>query len=134
MKVKVSKVAWLKARQIMIPPAHWETADQSSICPKCRKRCGKSHNCRACGKVYCGDCTSKVQLPAYFERKNKTGPMRVCDECRFRVVGGVTFSESNPGKKAFSDLVSSAMDHPAELQALELQPCVNLLLLGACCR
>jgi hypothetical protein len=38
-------------------------------------------------------CTSKMPLPSFFERKKKIGPCRVCGECRFKILGGAKLVE-----------------------------------------
>ncbi len=68
------------------PPESWQDEKQSPDCNKCRTK--SSHNCRACGLMFCSKCTSKKDLPNYFEKKQKIGPMRCCDECRFRLNSG----------------------------------------------
>lgn len=85
-------------KTVYIWPPEWEDDKSYQSCPKCRKKGGKSHNCRACGKLFCSDCTSKIPLPPYFEKKqHKAGePMRVCNDCRFKIVGGAKLVEKPP--------------------------------------
>lgn len=42
---------------------------------------GEKAHCRLCGQMYCNKCSTKKHLPARFERKNKAGPVRVCNDC-----------------------------------------------------
>lgn len=43
-----------------------------------------------CGFLSCDTCTSKIDivLPLEYNKKNKPGPHRVCDECRYRYKAG----------------------------------------------
>jgi len=82
------------------PPAEWETSNTySGQCPKCKTRASYSkHNCRICGLFHCEDCAEKmdIELPAAFNKKNKSGPQRVCDECRYRILGGGVLCDHEP--------------------------------------
>lgn len=68
----------------------WQTAPTYVSCEKCRKREKNPHNCRLCGFLNCDTCTSKLDivLPLEYNKKNKPGPHRVCDECRYRYKAG----------------------------------------------
>jgi len=61
----------------------WVPDDIASECTGCLRPFTvtfRRHHCRGCGKVYCGDCSSKrCLLPPAFGFKN--GPERVCDKC-----------------------------------------------------
>jgi len=84
---------------VYIWPPEWEEEKDYQGCPKCKKKGGKTHNCRACGRLYCSDCTTKMNLPPYFEKKkhHKPGdPMRVCNDCRFKIIGGAKLVEKPP--------------------------------------
>jgi len=72
------------------PPDRWEEESEFVRCPKCATTKGKTHNCRVCGRLFCEKDTRKMDgIPQCFERKaGKTGPKRVCDECRFKIVSG----------------------------------------------
>ncbi len=78
---------------IEIAPPMWDDADRYIDCAKCHKKGGKPHNCRTCGHLYCDACTVKMLIPPFFEKKNKTGPTRVCGECRFKILGGAKLVE-----------------------------------------
>lgn len=87
-QVSASLQSMVKVVEIA-PPASWEEESAFVACPKCAAKKCKTHNCRVCGLLFCSDCTSKMEIPAVFERKKgKTGPSRVCDACRYRIVGG----------------------------------------------
>lgn len=80
------------------PPSSWEDESTFVACPKCLAKKCKTHNCRVCGKLLCDKCTSKMDIPACFERKKgKTGPSRVCDVCRYKVVNGAKLVERLSG-------------------------------------
>jgi len=79
-----------------ITPPVWDDADKFVDCRKCHKKGGKPHNCRTCGHLFCDSCTSKMDIPAFFEKKAKSGPARVCGECRFKILAGARLVEK-PG-------------------------------------
>ena len=56
------------------PPVEWADASKPTECKKCRKVTSKPRNCRLCGKCFDDKCTSKMNVPACFERKAKSGP------------------------------------------------------------
>jgi len=81
------------ARQARSKPPTWQpycTADGCHLCKSSfvwnstfkseAQECRDKHNCRACGKVVCKECsTRKKPLPEYGILK----PQRVCDYCFF---------------------------------------------------
>jgi hypothetical protein len=78
-----------------IAPPVWEVTDAYSHCFMCHTN-RHQHNCRACGELFCSNCTTKRKdVPEYFDRKAKTGGLRVCDRCRFDIIGGATFSDNH---------------------------------------
>jgi hypothetical protein len=79
------------------PPAEWQEESAFQSCPKCRVSKVTSYNCRVCGLRYCDKCTSKMDVPPCFERKAKSGPSRVCDPCRYKVVQGAKLVEKLSG-------------------------------------
>merc|ERR1712228_625452 len=72
--------------KIYIP--EWQSLATYSACTSCERRGRKGYNCRVCGKLYCNICTSKIRLLEAFKKKHKPGPSRVCNQCRFFVIGG----------------------------------------------
>lgn len=71
------------------PPIVWLEKFNFRSCPKCNNKDKSNiHNCRVCGLLYCEKCTSKMDLPACFEKKHKKGPARVCDDCRHKILIG----------------------------------------------
>jgi hypothetical protein len=75
------------------PPAEWTQADANDACKTCDRSGLKRHHCLACGELYCNDCSSKMIVPDAFNKKRKTGPQRICDECRFLLISGAVLSE-----------------------------------------
>lgn len=70
------------------------------------------------GRLFCGDCTRKMIVPAAFERKKKTGPARVCDFCRFLILDGATFDDKPwEETKRSSVSVPSLSLSPSQAQA-----------------
>jgi len=57
-----------QGKQHLIYLPIWEPAHTFKDCPKCKKR-GKGHNCRGCGRVYCSNCTVKLDVPEAFRIK-----------------------------------------------------------------
>lgn len=89
------------------PPEVWEPEGDTVECRKCRTKGkdSKQHNCRTCGLIFCSKCTTKMDIPAFFEKKKgKTGPYRVCDSCRFKIIQGAKLVEklSNPARNALA--------------------------------
>lgn len=86
------------------PPLEWADPVKISDCKKCRKKTLKPRNCRLCGKCFCDKCSSKMSVPICFEKKQKTGPARVCDACRYQVYGGAKLVDklSSPPLSAYS--------------------------------
>ena len=77
-------------------PCDWVDPSTVISCNKCLSALDSHrHNCRICGDIYCGDCTTKMNIPAAFEKKAKSGPARVCHECRFKIFGKAVL-ESEP--------------------------------------
>ncbi|CEO96099.1 unnamed protein product (mitochondrion) [Plasmodiophora brassicae] len=76
------------------PPAGWQTADvDGEMCKTCCRTGVKRHHCLVCGELSCGDCSSKMDVPRAFNLKQKSGPQRVCNECRFLIVEGAVLCE-----------------------------------------
>ncbi|CAH1104036.1 unnamed protein product [Psylliodes chrysocephalus] len=81
----------------------WADGD---VCHRCRVQFSvlqRKHHCRACGQVFCGQCTSKTStLPKYGIEKE----VRVCDACYDEVTKPATASKSS--------ISSSETDLPEE--------------------
>jgi len=90
------------------PPESWQEESAFCACPKCRATKVQSYNCRVCGLRYCDKCTSKMEVPACFERKAKTGPSRVCDPCRYKVVNGAKLVEKLSGVQGATKSLQAA--------------------------
>src|SRR4051812_47969138 len=61
----------------------WIPDEQVSHCPLCSQEFTallRKHHCRACGGVFCANCSSK-KLPFRFENMQQERTERVCDEC-----------------------------------------------------
>lgn len=79
---------WMNDR---IAPEYWVPNSQISHCHQCSKELEteQKHHCRACGKGFCGDCSShRRRVP---ERGWGEMEVRVCDKC----YGGKKMSDSN---------------------------------------
>lgn len=97
----------------LAPPSSWEEESSFQSCPKCGKSKCKTHNCRVCGLLFCDQCTSKMDIPAFFERKKgKTGPSRVCDSCRFKIVSGAKLVEKLSTPPGGANLSAKKMPPP----------------------
>lgn len=81
-------LASMGQQQEIAPPDIWQEEKEFTACPKCRASKCVSYNCRVCGVRFCDKCSSKMDVPPSFERKAKSGPSRVCDPCRYKVVSG----------------------------------------------
>ncbi|XXQ38399.1 FYVE-type domain-containing protein [Plasmodiophora brassicae] len=58
-------------------------------CLSCGRLHRKRHSCRLCGECFCNECSIKIDhVPAAFQIKFKTGPVRVCLPCRYRLKRG----------------------------------------------
>ncbi|KEP61217.1 UNVERIFIED_CONTAM: FYVE zinc finger domain-containing protein [Hammondia hammondi] len=70
----------------------WVPSDEVTCCSHCGSLFSVTHwkhHCRACGKVFCGECsTSRIRLPdlGYFEK------VRVCDDCALARASSHTLS------------------------------------------
>jgi hypothetical protein len=57
----------------------WQDDDAAAACTMCQRSftvARRKHHCRACGKIFCDDCSDKkVALPAAEK------PVRVCHAC-----------------------------------------------------
>eukprot|EP01119_Soliformovum_irregulare_P000489 TRINITY_DN1033_c0_g1_i1.p1 TRINITY_DN1033_c0_g1~~TRINITY_DN1033_c0_g1_i1.p1 ORF type:complete len:423 (+),score=99.05 TRINITY_DN1033_c0_g1_i1:65-1333(+) len=101
---------WLFSTAPMAPPAvvlppdvsfrpPWQPDNQVSSCNSCQKGFSlfkRKHHCRACGKIYCDDCTkktTKILNLGYDEN-----PVRVCDGC---------YSSASQGGAVFQEVLSS---------------------------
>jgi FYVE zinc finger len=85
------------AATVIIHPPEWVSAEDETECFHCHtvfKR--KKHNCRACGRVFCPDCSTKINMPLEFLHKIKAGPTRVCNPCRFLIVSGSAILSVEP--------------------------------------
>ena len=62
--------------------AVWVVDNDATICMQCKKSqfgvINRKHHCRKCGKVVCGNCSSKKFL---LPLQNPSQPLRVCDGC-----------------------------------------------------
>jgi len=59
----------------------WVPDDQVTECTKCHNPftvTNRRHHCRACGQVYCNDCSKEKLMLAELGYKE---PVRVCDKC-----------------------------------------------------
>jgi SH3 domain/FYVE zinc finger len=83
--------------QVHIHPPQWDERGSYNQCYKCAEKMKKTaHNCRACGHLYCSNCTTKMDdVPDAFRKKHKSGAVRVCDMCRFFVNSNATYDESD---------------------------------------
>lgn len=82
-------------RMLTVP--QWQEIKTYIACQKCAVKRRNPHNCRLCGVLYCSDCTTKmnINLPPKFNKKNKQGPHRVCDPCRYRVLAGARIDDGS---------------------------------------
>lgn len=68
----------------------WQEDATAAACNACQENftvTRRRHHCRACGKIFCADCSAfKVELPAQFEY---TGPERVCNACKEGLVKNI---------------------------------------------
>lgn len=59
----------------------WVPDDRARDCADCKQRFTqfrRKHHCRACGQVFCSDCTKqRIRLPQF----GYTNPERVCENC-----------------------------------------------------
>lgn len=85
----------LDSIQRMLRPPVWQDLKTYVACNKCCVKRRSPHNCRLCGDLYCDDCTTKmnINLPPAFNLKNKMGPQRVCDGCRYRIIAGARLDD-----------------------------------------
>ena len=68
----------------------WDPDDRASKCKSCNYEFTmlfRKHHCRACGKVFCGNCSNQKAPLRY---KNFQ-PCRVCDNCYDAVFKGIFF-------------------------------------------
>jgi hypothetical protein len=94
----------LHSKRMIITPPTWDENDAYNDCTKCSKGLGRSkHNCRACGKMFCDDCTTKMDVPDAFRKKGRKGPQRVCDMCRFLLFKGAQLAESDVVTRSRAD-------------------------------
>eukprot|EP00808_Paulinella_micropora_P008961 g17927.t1 len=85
----------------------WDPFYSYLYCFKCRKKGGgggkRGYNCRGCGRIFCGHCTIKADVPEQFKLKNKPGKARVCDRCRYLTRAGCPWIPlANPADQASS--------------------------------
>lgn len=71
-------------------PWLWREDHTALRCSKCNTTfwlLTRKHHCRACGKIFCSDCSSKTKIvPSPARRpgtggETETGAVRVCDDC-----------------------------------------------------
>merc|ERR1712130_1066652 len=88
--------------KIISPPAKWE---DSKYCSECNKTNTRLHNCRLCGKMFCGNCSGKMDVPDAFKKKKKQGPVRCCHRCIAEVQNGAEMVEEEvaPPPEVHSD-------------------------------
>jgi hypothetical protein len=74
----------------VVEPWLWRDDSTALRCTECNKEFGfftRKHHCRACGKIYCADCTSQEKILLRPARrpgvggKVEVGAVRVCDDC-----------------------------------------------------
>ena len=61
----------------------WQQDEDVMCCPSCStdfSHFTRRHHCRACGGVFCGNCSQKEQSLELY-----THPQRVCDSCNSRI-------------------------------------------------
>ncbi|XP_052767142.1 zinc finger FYVE domain-containing protein 1-like [Mya arenaria] len=96
-----------------IAPPYWVPNAKIKKCNKCERRLSEEqkHHCRACGKGFCDECSSKRR---HVPERGWTSPVRVCDEC-FQI-NKMTDSTSSTGSdtqvtaRKVGETVSTAID------------------------
>ena len=89
-------------------PCEWTDPSSVFSCFKCLNPLDSHrHNCRICGDVYCSDCTVKMNIPPQFEKKAKSGPARVCHDCRYKIFGKAVL-EQEPLTEARAAVLTKA--------------------------
>lgn len=83
----------LEGKKEFAPPV-WEVQENPQ-CFQCQAK-GKQSNCYTCGQLFCSSCvTKRTDVPEYFAKQAKANGVRVCDCCRFAIVGGATFTDNH---------------------------------------
>lgn len=101
---KVEETPVLRPHQIIsvqhgkvhVHPPQWVPENAYNHCFECRESTG-AHPffCRLCGEMFCTKCSVKLEVPNAFRKKrNKSGPVRVCIECRYKVYAKVELDET----------------------------------------
>jgi len=68
-------------------PSEWVPDDEVEKCSRCDayfSMLNRKHHCRACGKIFCADCSSFTgSIPSYVSRvyEVKGGGLRLCSSC-----------------------------------------------------
>ncbi|KAJ8977751.1 hypothetical protein NQ317_001115 [Molorchus minor] len=90
---------------------------EGNVCHRCRVNFGliqRRHHCRACGQVFCGQCTSRTAtLPKYGIEKE----VRVCDVCYDQVTKPSSASKS--GAKSENELPAEYLSSSLAQQSQE---------------
>eukprot|EP01083_Nonionella_stella_P107538 311539_1 len=80
-----------------IHPPEWVDPFEYPECLQCHeKKPSHPFHCRVCGETFCSKCTIKTDVPANFKQKNKSGPIRVCFECRYKMKDNAVLDSRPP--------------------------------------
>ena len=72
-------------------PPNWIPDDEVLECSRCSIKftmINRKHHCRACGKIFCGSCSSHTaSIPSYVHRVySGNGGLRLCSGCNTLIV------------------------------------------------
>jgi len=100
-----------------VDKALWDSDSSAAECTNCRAKftlIKRRHHCRACGHVFCGDCSPKVKIGE--------DTQRVCQSCTTKLKAeGKPATVASPKSKRVVIMVKRAGDVEAEPLAVEIE-------------
>ncbi|MES1908376.1 MAG: hypothetical protein MHM6MM_001326 [Cercozoa sp. M6MM] len=82
---------------VLLAPRDWSRPGSRTGCWMCSELLpSHPYNCRVCGELLCGGCTTKEEVAFSFRKKGKRGPQRVCHSCRWLLKGGAEMRDLDP--------------------------------------